>query len=293
MTDVRLGFLPKPLLIAVDSILLSHELPEGIAETRKYKQILASIQEIDLIEPLSVAGVDRRTGQHLLLDGHIRLAALRELGRREVPCLVATDDEAYTYNNRVNRLSTLQEYAMVRRAVERGVPPERLAKSLCVEVYEIREKLRILNGICQEAAELLKERNFAPGVTRALRQMKPTRQIECVELMIAANKVTVTYARALLTASSSDRLTDSSKRRRAKYINKEQQAMMQGEMSGLHDQYRLAEQAYGEDMLNLVLARGYITKLVDNKRVFRYLEQHQAEVLEQFVMIIRTASVEI
>ncbi|RST50081.1 hypothetical protein [Variovorax sp. MHTC-1] len=45
------------------------------------------------------------------------------------------------------------------------------------------------------------------------------------------------------------------------------------------EQYGLAEPAYGEDMLNHVLARGYITKPVDNKRVFRCLQQQQAEVL--------------
>lgn len=30
-----------------------------------------------------------------------------------------------------------------------------MAKSLCVEVYEIREKLRILNGICQDGQRQL------------------------------------------------------------------------------------------------------------------------------------------
>lgn len=54
-----------------------------------------------------------------MLDGHIRLAALRELGRREVPCLVATDDEAYTYNNRINRLSTnTSKVDVLRRPIE-------------------------------------------------------------------------------------------------------------------------------------------------------------------------------
>ena len=56
--------------------------------------------------------------------------ALRDLGRSVAPCLVAIDDEAYTYNNRVNRVSTIQEHFMIRRAVERGVSPERLAKAL-------------------------------------------------------------------------------------------------------------------------------------------------------------------
>ena len=42
------------------------------------------------------------TDQLILLDGHIRLIALQELGYIEVPCLVATDDESYTYNSRIN-----------------------------------------------------------------------------------------------------------------------------------------------------------------------------------------------
>lgn len=72
---------------------------------------------------------NKTTGQYLLLDGHVRLVALTELGFTEAPCLVATDDEAYTYNSRINRLSTIQEHFMIRRAIERGVSTERLAKA--------------------------------------------------------------------------------------------------------------------------------------------------------------------
>ena len=51
----------------------------------------------------------------------------------EVQCLVANDDETYTYNSRINRLSTIQEHYMIRRAIQRGVTPERLAKALSVD----------------------------------------------------------------------------------------------------------------------------------------------------------------
>jgi ParB-like chromosome segregation protein Spo0J len=37
---------------------------------------------------------------YLLLDGHIRLEMLKEIGETQVRCLVATDDEAFTYNKR-------------------------------------------------------------------------------------------------------------------------------------------------------------------------------------------------
>lgn len=44
--------------------------------------------------------------------------------------------------------------------------------------------LALLDGICTEATELLKDRQFSPELARALRKMKPTRQVECVELMV-------------------------------------------------------------------------------------------------------------
>lgn len=193
MSGISLGFALDPLSVPLDQILPSRKLPEGLDTSRKFKQIRASIAEIGLIEPLSVTPAIKKSGQHLLLDGHIRLLALREIGCAEAPCLVATDDEGYTYNNRINRLSTIQEHYMVRRAIERGVSPERLAKVLSVDVSYIFKKMKLLDGVCPEAAELLKDRQFSPEISRVLRNMNPTRQIECVELMVSANNLSVPY----------------------------------------------------------------------------------------------------
>lgn len=101
MSGVTIGFLPKPILVALGDILPTRRMTERLTDTRKYQQIRASIEEVDVIEPLSVTAVDRRSGQHVLLDGHIRLLILKELGRTEAPCLVATDDESYTYKRDV------------------------------------------------------------------------------------------------------------------------------------------------------------------------------------------------
>jgi hypothetical protein len=57
----------------------------------------------------------------MLVDGHLRHAALLDLGTREAPCLITDDDEAFTYNKRVNRLATIQEHYMIVKAIERGV----------------------------------------------------------------------------------------------------------------------------------------------------------------------------
>ena len=43
-------------------------------------------------------------------------------------------------------------------------------------------------------------------------------------------------------------------------------ARMEREMANLQGQYRLVEQSYGQDVLNLVLARGYLAKLLENAK---------------------------
>jgi hypothetical protein len=292
MSKVALGFVPDTLRVALDKLLPSRKTPTGLVTSYKYRQILASMGEIGLIEPLSVTPANPETGQHLLLDGHIRLIALRELGHTEATCLIAKDDESYTYNTRVNRISTIQEHYMIRRAIDRGVSPTKLAKTLGIDVSLIHKKASLLEGICAEATELLQDRHFTTNVSRILRQMKPIRQVECVELMISANNLTTTYADALLAATQPDMLVEGKKLKKRAGITQEQMSRMEREMANVQGQYKLAEQTFGQDVLNLVLARGYLAKLLENKAVGRFLKQRHADVLEQFENIVHATSLE-
>lgn len=67
-------------------------------------------------------------GYFYILDRHLRLEALEDLAVTTVECLIARDDETYTYNKQINRLSPPQAHRMIARAIERGVPEARLAK---------------------------------------------------------------------------------------------------------------------------------------------------------------------
>lgn len=292
MAGVTLGFIPEPLSVQVACILPSRRVPAPVLETRKFKQIKTSIDEVGLIEPLSVTPVDQSSGNHVLLDGHLRLLALQDLGYEQAACLVATDDESYTYNNRVNRLSSIQEHYMIRRVIERGVSPERLAKALSVDVSQILKKISLLDGICPEAAELLGDRQFSAELVRAVRKMKPTRQVECVELMVAANNVSVAYAEALLVATPAARLVEGKKPRKLTGISPEQMAKMEREMSNLQGQYKLVEQTYGQDVLNLVLAKGYLAKLLENDSARQYIAQRHPDLMSEFESIIATVSLD-
>lgn len=292
MSGVKLGFGLEPLMIPLVQILPSRRPPEGLLQSFKYKQIRVSISAVGMIEPLSIAATSSPSGQYVLLDGHIRMHVLRDLGITEAACLLAKDDEGYTYNNRINRISTIQEHHMLRRAVARGVSPSRLAEALAVDVRTIAKKLTLLDGICPEAAELLKDHHFTADISRVLRKMKSTRQLECVELMVSANAVTVAYAEAMLVATSEDQLEVGRKPRKLNGVTPEQMAKMEHEMSNLQGQYKMAEEAYGLDVLNLVLARGYLARMVGNTAVRRHLQIRHSELLTEFDVIVKTASLE-
>jgi hypothetical protein len=63
-------------------------------------------------------------------------------------------------------------------------------------------------------------------------------------------------------------------------------------MSNLQGQYKLVEQTYGQDVLNRVLAKGYLARLVENELVAQYLRQRQPDLLAEFETIVETVSLE-
>jgi hypothetical protein len=75
-------------------------------------------------------------------------------------------------------------------------------------------------------------------------------------------------------------------------VTAEQMVKMEREMGNLQGQLKLVEKSYGQDVLNLVLAKGFLVKLLDNKAVVRYIRQQHPEVLEQFEAIVATTSLD-
>lgn len=250
--------------------------------TVKYGQIVASIREIGLVEPIVVARDRHDPRMYTLLDGHLRLEALKDDGETSTSCIVSTDDEAFTYNKRISRLATIQEHKMNLRALTLGVPEERLANALNVNIKTLQDKRRLLDGICDEAADLLKDKQVALTGFRILKKMKPLRQIEAARLMVAMNKYTINYARSLLAATPESQLIVSATPKKIKGISREQLKLMENESANLEREVRLVEDSYGIDHLDLVLARGYVARLVNNERITRYLALHHEEFLPEF-----------
>src|ERR1039457_5537921 len=131
--QVRAGFNSRGVTIPVGNILPVKQLKPIVKTSQKYHQILSSVREVGIIEPLIVFPQNGKSDTYMLLDGHVRLEVLKDLGQSHAPCLIATDDEAYTYNKRVNRIATIQEHVMILKAIKSGVSEERIAKVLNVD----------------------------------------------------------------------------------------------------------------------------------------------------------------
>jgi len=255
---------------------------------------LASVREIGIIEPLIVFPQKdtSETSTYLLLDGHIRLEVLKQIGETHARCLVSADDEAFTYNKRVNRMATIQEHVMILKAIRSGVSEERIAKVLNVDVASIRQKRDLLNGICKEAAEVLKNKHMAPAAFSLLKKMKPMRQIEVAELLVASGNFSKPYVKALLAATHLDMLLDPDKHKVVQGLTPEQVTKMEQEMDALQRDLKVVEESHGDSVLNLVLACGYLEKVFNNARVTRYLTQHHADIFGELQTIAAGSSLE-
>jgi hypothetical protein len=292
-SGVRLGFERDIVALKLTQIIPLKTLRPGAKESKKYTQILSSVRAIGLVEPPVVTPDPKQRGMYFLLDGLLRIEALKDIGSDEVECLVSTDDEAYTYNKRINRLSAVQEHRMIVRAMDRDVPVEKIAEALELDVGTIRRRFRMLDGICAEAVEMLKETNCPMKSFDILRQMAPIRQVEAADLMIGQNNFSTMFAKALLAATPENQLVDPRKKKptRGNPVTSEQIARMERELASLQSQVKSVEESFGIDNLHLTVAKGYVTKILSNTRVTRWLEQNRQEYLGEFRSIAEIDSI--
>jgi hypothetical protein len=139
---------------------------------------------------------------------------------------------------------------------------------------------------------MLKDKSVDTEVFSLLRKMKPLRQIEAVELMSAMNNYTARYAHALLAATRREDLAEPDRPKNIRGLTPEQMARMEREMDGLQREFKAVAASYGDTVLNLVVASGYVSSLIGNPRVSRFLERHHPEILTEFKAIVAATSLE-
>ena len=276
---VRIGFQNKAVMLPLNKILPIRQIKPTDLEFGKYNAVLASIREIGLVEPLVV---HPQSGGYFLLDGHLRLKAFLELGATEALCLVATEDDAFTYNARVNRIALIQEHKMIMKAIEGGASEAAIAKALNVDVAKIIRGKNLIEGIHAEAVHILKDKPVTEPTLRVLKLVKTLRQIEMAQLMVSGNNFTHAYARALLVGTPADQLVNPEQKKKVPGHSAEDVARMEKEMEVLEREFRGVQDDFGANTLHLGAVQRYVRRLLENAKVKRFLQQRYAELLEEF-----------
>ena len=291
MSDPKIGFQMRKIRLLLDDILPVRQIKSPGKGVPRYKTILVSLKEVGLVEPLVVHPQKNLPGKYLLLDGHLRFFALKELGQGDVECIIANEDECFTYNARVSRLPPIQEHEMITKAIRNGVSQERLAAALNMPLRVVVASLRLLDGIHEEAVELLKDKNMSPKAIRLLKRVTGVRQIEIAELMVSANNYFVGYVEALVLATPRDQLANPEEPKKKEGISPEEIAKMEEEMESLERDLKNVGDTYTENMFDLTCARSYIKKLLENAKVVRFLNANYPEIYSEFESVALADSV--
>jgi ParB-like chromosome segregation protein Spo0J len=168
---VKLAFQRETVKVPIAKILPAKMMASGPATGAKAKTIEASVPVVGVIEPPMVHR--QPDGTFLLLDGHRRIATLKERGAKEAECLVAFDDESYTFNAHVSTLAPIQANKMIVKALDAGVPEERLASALGRSLTTIHNSRSLLKDISPDTLELLKDKPVASATFRYIKHVNP------------------------------------------------------------------------------------------------------------------------
>jgi ParB-like chromosome segregation protein Spo0J len=278
MSDAKLGFSMRKLRLPLENILPVRQINDEQKKTSRYEIILASLKVVGLVEPLVVFSQKGQPGKYILLNGHIRYYALRELGITSADCLVANDDECFTYNARISRLPAIQEHKMITRAVKSGASLDRIAAALNISPRLVQASMSLLNGITDEAVELLKEKPISPQALKLLKKVTADRQVVIARLMIDANNYYAGYAEGLVLGTEKDQLVRPDEPLKKRGMTAESIAKMAQELEMLEAGMKAISETYRENMFILQTAQTYIKALLKNTRVAKYLKAKHTEI---------------
>ncbi|MBP0996923.1 plasmid partitioning protein RepB C-terminal domain-containing protein [Serratia fonticola] len=277
------SFGDRCILVDVEELKYSKELPENIKISVKYKQILFSIKEIGMVEPIAL--FINKENEKIILDGHLRVEAFKDLGLNKLFCLIAKDEESYSYNKFINRLSVIQEHRMIIQAVDAGVSEERLSSALNVSIPVLKSKFKLLDGICKEVVALLAEKQVPKAIFSILKKMKSDRQIEAVSTMISINNFSKKFTLSLLHFTPDELLVNP---KDSKLINQDiakNFARMEKEMAAMEMETKELESIYGTNNLKLAVIISHIKKMLGNYNVLNWLVDNNPDYLNQLKKI--------
>jgi hypothetical protein len=157
-----------------------------------------------------------------------------------------------------------------------------------LEAGQVSRRRGALNGICDGVIKLLRGREVTTETFNALRKMKPLCQLEAALLMRFSANYTTSYATALLAATKKADLI-AERKNKVGGLSREQVACMEAETEALRRDFSIADSLYRNEVLTLVIASGYVAKLLEIRTIEYFLREHHPEMFKQLLYIATTA----
>ncbi|WP_414057256.1 plasmid partitioning protein RepB C-terminal domain-containing protein [Pantoea dispersa] len=269
----------------ISDLLPTKKMPLNYDRSEKFIQIKCTLKAIGLIEPILIY-IDGDQNEIKILDGHLRVEALKELGEVKVECLVSTVYDTYTPNTKVNQVTIIQIQKMLKDAIKAGVPIELLSSSLNVSVESLKGKISILNGISPKVIEILNDKNVPKATFQALKKMVPLRQLECANLMIKFDNFSKNFSHSLLQSSPKETLVETlSKTPASKEGHKKIIERLEKEMAHVHVDADKLKETYGSNSLKLTIIISHIKTLLENQILFRWMHKNKPDLLNELIKI--------
>jgi hypothetical protein len=95
-----------------------------------------------------------------------------------------------------------------------------------------------------------------------------------------------TYAKCLVATTPQNELVSAEQPKEFKGVKPEDMARMQRETETLTRDFKLIEDSYGRNTLNLVLAAAYLRKLLANSEIVRHLSLQFSDILSELQKLV-------
>lgn len=289
-SNITLAFDLSPLKVQLDK--LEETSPKkGYRDLTSYQTIFASVKEIGILQPIVVCP-SGKVGTYKILDGHLRYYALRELEISEADCIVSLDDERYTFDVQINYLNAIQRSKMISKAVKNGLSPDRIAKTLNIDVKKILNDMNATEGIDDKAKDILKTSPVSNGVLNALKKVKSIRQIQIAEAMVNNHNFGIDYVKGLVLSTQASLRIDENKPTVRRYHLSEIIENMGFERSNVQERVKEVMPKYNQDIYELTTIISFLRKVLDNPILSGYMAKHFSDKFELLKKIAESNKLE-
>ncbi len=104
--------------------------------------------------------------------------------------------------------------------------------------------------------------------------------------MISANSYSYSFAKAFLQVTPDELLVKAPSDKRPSVVPNSTKNVMEEEAQALVEDLHRAEESYASDMLDLATSCRYLSRLLSNERIRRYVAKHYADTLAELDQLI-------